>query len=174
MSQPFLSKLLEKVVLHQLRNYLLANNFSDTFQSVYRAYESTDTAFLDLTNCLLGSADEGQVSILTLLDLSTVFDTLNHSSLLFLHDMFGIRGKAFEWFSSYLSDRFQSVSVNGRFSSKKKKKKKLHYGDLSSALLSLLCRPRHCLTSSLKVIAFITDLLMTLNFNQQLHLIIIH
>ena len=41
-----------------------------------------------------------------------------------LHDMFGISGKAFEWFSSYLSDRLQSVRVNGRVSSQKK----LHYG----------------------------------------------
>ncbi|WP_419612617.1 RNA-directed DNA polymerase, partial [Thiolapillus sp.] len=122
---PFLSKVLEKVVLHQLRGHLLANNLSETFQSAYRAHHSTETALLDVTNCLLGSADEGRVSILTLLDLSAAFDTLDHSILLTrLHDMFGISGKAFEWFSSYLSDRFQSVSVNGRVSSQKK----LHYG----------------------------------------------
>ena len=122
---PFLSKVLEKVVLHQLRGHLLANNLSETFQSAYRAPHSTETALLDVTNCLLGSADEGRVSILTLFDLSAAFDTLDHSILLTrLHDMFGLSGKAFEWFSSYLSDRFQSVSVNGRVSSQKK----LHYG----------------------------------------------
>ena len=41
-----------------------------------------------------------------------------------MHDMFDISGKAFEWFSSYLFDRFQSVSVNGRVF----QQKKLHYG----------------------------------------------
>ena len=76
-------------------------------------------------NCLLGSADEGQVSVLTLLDLSAAFDTLDHSILLTrLHVMFGIPGKALDWFSSYLSDWAQAVSVNGGVSSQKK----LHYG----------------------------------------------
>ena len=120
---PFLSKVLEKVVLHQLRGHLLTNNLSETFQSAYRAHHSTEAALLDVMNRLLGSADEGRVSILTLLDLSAACDTLDHSILLTrLHDLFGISGKAFEWFSSYLSHRFQSVGVNGL------SQKKLHHG----------------------------------------------
>ena len=131
-SLPFLSKVLEKVVLHQLRSHLLANNLSETFQSVYCAHHSMETALLDVMNCLLGSADERQVSILTLLNLSAAFDTLDHSILLTrLHDMFGISGKAFEWFSSYLSDRFQSVSINSQVSSQKK----LHYRVLQGSVL---------------------------------------
>ena len=95
---PFLSKVLEKVMLHQLHGHLLANNLSETFQSAYHAHDSTETAVLDVTNCLLGkNADEGRVFILTLLGLSAAFDTLDHSILLTrLHDMFGISGKAFE------------------------------------------------------------------------------
>ena len=119
-------------MLHQLRSHLLANNLSETFQSAYCAHHSTETALLDVTNCLLGGVDEGWVSILTLLDLSAAFDTLDHSILLTcLYDMFGISGKAFEWFSSYLSDRFQSVSVNGRVSSQKK----LHYAVPQDSIL---------------------------------------
>ena len=97
---PFLSKLAEKVVLHQLRSHLLVKNLPEIFQSVCRAHHSTETALLDVTNCLLANADEGRMSIFTLLDLSAAFDTLNHSvSLARLHDMFGLSGKAFEWFS---------------------------------------------------------------------------
>ena len=98
-----LSKLLEKVVLHQLRSQRFNNNLCDNFQSAYRAHHSTETGLLDVTNCLLGSADEGQVSILTLLDLSAAFNTLSHSSLLArLCDVFGISGKILEGFTSYL------------------------------------------------------------------------
>ena len=102
----FVSKLLEKVVLHQLRNQLLTNNLCENFQSAYRAHHSRETALLDVTNCLLGSTGEGQVCVLTLLDLPAAFDTLYHSILLArVHDMFGISGKALQWFSSNLSDR---------------------------------------------------------------------
>ena len=112
-------------MLRMFRNQLLTNNSCENFQSAYRAHHSTETALLDVMNCLLGSADEGQVSVLTLLDLSAAFDTLDHSILLTrLHVMFGIPGKALDWFSSYLSDRAQAVSVNGGVSSQKK----LHYG----------------------------------------------
>ena len=60
-------------MLHQLRKHLLANNLCETFQSAYRAHHSTETALLDFGNCLPGSADEGHVSILTLLEVSAAF-----------------------------------------------------------------------------------------------------
>ena len=65
LNQPCLSKLLEKVVL---RSHLLANNLFETFQCACRAHYSAETALLDVSNCLLGNADEGRV--LTLIDLS--------------------------------------------------------------------------------------------------------
>ena len=126
---------------HQLCNHLLANNLSETFQSAYRAHHSTETALLDVTNCLLGNADEGRVSILTLLDLSAAFDTIRWIRdilLARLQDMFGISGKAFEWISSYLSDRFESVSINGRVSSQKKLRYGVPQGSVSGPLLFTL------------------------------------
>ena len=83
-----------------LRGHLLANNISETVHSAYRAHHGTETALLDVSNFLLGNVGEGRVSILTLIDLSAAFDTLDHIILLTrLHDMFGISGKGFEWFS---------------------------------------------------------------------------
>ena len=65
-------------------------------------------------NDLLAALDVNHISLLSLLDLSTAFDTIDHSILLSrLHHPFGISGTALSWFQSYLSDRTQVVSVNG-------------------------------------------------------------
>ena len=54
---------------------------------------------------------------LVLLDLSSAFDTINHSRLLSrLSARYGISDTALAWINSYLSDRTQRVSVGGQFS----------------------------------------------------------
>ena len=63
---------------------------------------------------LLTKSDQKLVSILALLDLSAAFDTLDHAILLRRHESTsGISGVALCWFKSYLSDRTQSVMVDG-------------------------------------------------------------
>ena len=66
------------------------------------------TSFLHLTD---------NVSLLTLLDLSAVFDTIDHFiPLNRLQHMYGISGTALSWFSSYLTNRTQSVIVDDHVS----------------------------------------------------------
>merc|ERR1712243_226489 len=109
----FLSKLLEKVVLNQLNAHLSANNLLNPFQSAYRQFHSTETTLLHILNDLLLATDSGKVSLLTLLDLSSAFDTIDHTILLKrLHHTFGISDVALSWFTSYLSDRKQTVLIN--------------------------------------------------------------
>ena len=71
----FISKILEKVVLIQLKNHLSGNNLLEIFQSAYRQNHSTETAVLSVLDGLLCSADERLVSLVALLDLSAAFDT---------------------------------------------------------------------------------------------------
>ena len=111
---PFLSKLLEKVVLRQLLAHLEQNQLCNAFQSAYRAGHSTETALLRIMNDLLCAMDQNKVSVLLLLDLSAAFDTIDHSILLSrLGTVFGISSTALSWFESYLEGRSQIVSVDG-------------------------------------------------------------
>ena len=109
---PFLSKILEKVVLAQLESHLSRNNLREVCQSAYRQNHSTETLLLSVTDSLLCKADNRLVSLLTLLDQSAAFDTIDHKILLNrLSYSFGISGTVFKWFISYLTNRTQSVSV---------------------------------------------------------------
>ena len=49
------------------------------FQSAYRQFHSTETALTKIFNDLLLAADQGQVSALCLLVLTSAFDTVDHT-----------------------------------------------------------------------------------------------
>ena len=65
--------------------------------------------------------DRKEAVFLVLLDLSSAFHTMDHALLLeTLDTRFGISGQALSWFRSYLTDRFQTVHIDGSFSHKQK------------------------------------------------------
>ena len=52
-------------------------------------------------NDVIRAVDDGKVTVLVLLDLSSAFDTVNHDSLLtVLRDRFVVDGLALNWFIS--------------------------------------------------------------------------
>ena len=58
-----------------------------------------ETALLHVLNDLLVASDCGKVSVLTLLDLSDAFDTIDHNIFLDrFQNYFGISGSALNWF----------------------------------------------------------------------------
>uniref|UniRef100_A0A669C0Q9 Reverse transcriptase domain-containing protein n=1 Tax=Oreochromis niloticus TaxID=8128 RepID=A0A669C0Q9_ORENI len=114
---PFISNILERVVVKQLTDHLQRNGLFEEFQSGFRAHHSTETALVKVTNDLLMASDSGLISVLVLLDLSAAFDTVDHNNLLArLEHAVGITGTALQWFVSYLSNRLQFVHVNGESS----------------------------------------------------------
>jgi len=66
-------------------------------------------------NDVIRSVDDGKVTALVLLDLSSAFDTVDHDSLLtVLRDWFAVDvNSALNWFKSYLSGRTQTFIVDG-------------------------------------------------------------
>ena len=59
---------------------------------------------------ILLALDSGNLAILSLLDLSTAFDTVDHDTLLRrIQTSYGFDGIVIKWFISYLSGRVQYV-----------------------------------------------------------------
>ena len=97
----------------QLTSYLEDNHLYEPLQSAYKKFHSTETAVIKVHNDIATAIDSGHSVILVLLDLFAAFDTVDHTILIRrLSTRFGIRGRALDWFVSYLSDRKQYEKVN--------------------------------------------------------------
>ena len=105
-----LSKLLERLVVRQLLDYLNAAKLLPELQSAYRAHHSTESAVTKVLADILLALDAGDLSMLTLLDLSAAFDTVDHDTLLRrLEISYGLGGPVLGWLRSYLDGRNQYV-----------------------------------------------------------------
>jgi hypothetical protein len=110
----FISKVLERIVSKQLDIHFSTHDILSPAQSAYRPHHSTETALLALQNDLLQAASHGHGCVVLLLDLSAAFDTIDHVILLDrLSAHCGIRGKPLAWISSYLTNKTQSVVIDG-------------------------------------------------------------
>ena len=105
-----LSKLLERLAARQLLGYLTTAELLPDLQSAYRAHHSTETAVLKVLSDILLAVDSGDLAMLTLLDLSAAFDTVDHATLLRrLEVSYGLESDVISWFRSYLDGRTQFV-----------------------------------------------------------------
>ena len=97
--------MIERAVAVQLMSYIDDNHLGEVFQSAYKKKHSTKTALLKVQDDILMALDNRRTVVLLLLDLSAVFDTVDHSVLLYrLENRFNIRDKALSWFKSSLSN----------------------------------------------------------------------
>ena len=108
---PIFNVLLEKLVYTRLSSFLEKHQTFTKFQFGFRPKHSTIHAILLILDKIQKAIEAGNYSCGVFLDLSKAFDTVNHGILLKKLEFYGIRGLPKAWFSSYLSNRKQFVSI---------------------------------------------------------------
>ena len=108
-----ISKLLERIIYTRTVNFFKHNDIFSNFQFGFREKHSTTHALLTFVEKVTHALEKFSHTIGIFLDFSKAFGTINHDILLNKLSHYGIRGKALEWFRSYLSNRQQYVFVNG-------------------------------------------------------------
>ena len=104
-----ISKILEKVVHRRLYSFIEKHDILYNGQYGFRPGRSTIDALTQFTADVLPSLDRKDFCLSVFLDLSKAFDTINHCTLFDKLKHYGIRGKALDWFKSYLDQRRQYV-----------------------------------------------------------------
>jgi len=74
--------IVECMVTKQFTSHAALHGLFPERQSAYRQFHSTESAVLVLHNDIICAIDQGEVTGLVLLDLSSAFDTVDHTSLL--------------------------------------------------------------------------------------------
>ena len=83
--------------------YLTQNSLLPDLQSAYRVHHSTETPLLKVIGDILLALDSGNLAMLSLLDLSAAFDTVDHHThtlLQRLRTSYGLNGVVIEWLTS--------------------------------------------------------------------------
>ena len=107
-----LSGALERIMSRQLSGHLQGFHILPSTQSGFRSGYSCATALTKITDDIITSTDKGYVTILTLLDFSKAFDTLNHSMMLAVLHYIGLGPLSLKLFENYLYRRKQRVVLD--------------------------------------------------------------
>lgn len=113
-----LSKIYEMSIKSRLVSFLDKNNIISSNQHGFRSSINTSDAILKVVSEITSCINSGNKSLVVFLDLRKAFDTVSHTLLLERLHSYGVRGVALDLFRSYLTDRFQSVRLNGHLSDK--------------------------------------------------------
>ena len=153
-----MSKILERIIYTRTYKFLHLNNVFTDFQFGFREKHCTSHALLTFLEKATQSLDKFCHMIGIFLDFSKAFDTINHEILINKLYHYGIRGKALDWFRSYLSNRQQLVSFNGYNSQMRKIECGVPQGSLLGPLLFIIyMNDFHRSSNTLSFILFADD-----------------
>ena len=141
----FVSKLVESCAMDRLNEHCDYNRLIPDYQSAYRRFYSCETSVLKLVNDILWGMESQEISSMIACNLSTAFDTVDHSLLLdVLSNKFRVGGTAPNWFDSYLHPRSLQVMIRKELSSERNLPFSVPQGSCTGAqLFNLYCSTLH-------------------------------
>ena len=115
-----------------------SNNLFLNSQYGFRKKHSTENDALEFVDRIAKDLEVKKVPLSVFVDLSKAFDTLDHRILLKKLKYYGIKGTAFKWFESYLSNRQQTVNYDGTLSVKLNLSTSVPQGSIIGPLLFII------------------------------------
>ena len=94
---PYLGKLIKRTSVHRLSGHIKSNGLDEILQSAYKEWYSVETALLKVYDGLLCATDITMHILITLLDFSATFDTVEHDILFWTKEHYcGVSGAALD------------------------------------------------------------------------------
>ena len=111
-----LSKVLERCIFGQMIDYLETNQLLHPSHHGFRAKHSTVSALAEMFDTWVEAFEDDEVSAVVMLDMSAAFDVVDHDILIRKMALYGFEESALSWVKSYLTNRTQSVFIEGSLS----------------------------------------------------------
>ena len=111
-------KLLEHVVTSSIMKHLEYNNILYDLQHGFRSSRSCETQQVSFIQDLAKSSDKNIQTDLIIMDFAKAFDKVSHKHLMYKISYYGINCNAFHWKKDFLTDRTQTVILEGETSNK--------------------------------------------------------
>jgi len=106
-------KIMEHVIVSSVMNHLDNHQALHPNQHGFRKGLSCETQLIEFSHALLQTMHSGHQTDIVVLDFAKAFDKVNHSKLIAKLEAYGIDTPTTHWIKSFLSQRSQSVVLDG-------------------------------------------------------------
>ena len=135
---PILSKPLEIHIHKHMNQHLEKNDLLHKYQSGFRKKHSCHTALTNLTDRWLHAINKSELVGTIFLDFKKAFDLVNHNILIDKLKLYFPNSSIVNFTKSYLTNRSQFVSLNGKCSYRDQIKSGVPQGSILGPLLFLI------------------------------------
>jgi hypothetical protein len=111
-------KLMEHIITSHIMKHADTHNILYPLQHGFQKGLSCEIQLMEFVDDITRNIDVGKQTDCLIMDFSKAFDKVSHSLLQHRLDHYSIRGKTGEWIKTFLSDRSQSVVIEGESSDK--------------------------------------------------------